>query len=199
MVVANVAGERRAAELAGWARAHWGLDAEFLVSPRAELGVTNGYTRPEALGVDRWLGLTAAKSLVTGAVLVVDCGTAVTVDVLDADGRHRGGLIAPGLDMMREALRTGTRIPPFEDTHFSLDFGVDTASGISAGIMHSISGMVEKALRSARVVVCEEPQVILTGSGAAALSNALEGSLPLRVEPELVMRGLYLSAAEKEK
>jgi type III pantothenate kinase len=62
------------------------------------MGITNGYSQPERLGVDRWLALIAARQLVNGDCIVIDAGSAITVDLLSADGRHLGGAILPGIN-----------------------------------------------------------------------------------------------------
>ena len=102
IVVANVAGPGFAAALTLWSRDHYGVEPEFIVAAAQLLGVRNAYLRPGTLGVDRWLGLIAAWRRAPSAALIVNSGTALTVDALDGNGRHRGGLIVPGVQMMTE-------------------------------------------------------------------------------------------------
>jgi len=113
VLVGSVAGPECDRALTAHSRRLWNLEPRFVRARAEALGVTNGYDSPEKLGVDRWLALLAAHADGRGAACVVDCGTAVTIDVLDDAGRHRGGLIVPGLQLMGECLRTRTRIPPF--------------------------------------------------------------------------------------
>lgn len=77
------------------------------------LGVRNGYEHPGLLGVDRWLGVLAGYRLNQGCI-VVDCGSAITMDIVLADGRHQGGYILPGLRLMKESLRLNTRNVPID-------------------------------------------------------------------------------------
>ena len=107
--VSNVAGDQTAEILTHWITFHWKLKPTFIKTSRFECGIINGYKSPEKLGVDRWLALIGAHQLEKGKLCVVDCGTAVTLDVLSANGYHQGGLIIPGVMAMHKAL--------FRDTH----------------------------------------------------------------------------------
>ena len=71
-------------------------------------GVINGYAEPSRLGVDRWLALLAARQLCPGNLVVVDAGTAITLDLLSGDGRHLGGYILPGVERQAQSLWGGT-------------------------------------------------------------------------------------------
>lgn len=103
-----VAGDAVATQLRQWVAARWGAACRFLHAGTAVAGVRNAYRDPARLGADRWAALIGARSCAAGRVCVIDCGTAVTIDVLDAQGIHQGGLIAPGLALMRNSLLTGT-------------------------------------------------------------------------------------------
>src|SRR6202034_3800599 len=83
-------------------------EVEFITAAPEFNGLTNGYLDPSLLGADRWLALIGAWTKASGALCVVDAGTAVKVDAVDAKGQHLGGLIAPGIHMMREALMNKT-------------------------------------------------------------------------------------------
>ena len=67
--------------------------------------VTNGYDQPERLGVDRWLTLIAATQMIDGDCIVIDAGSAITVDLLRADGQHQGGAILPGINTSIDRFR----------------------------------------------------------------------------------------------
>ena len=102
--VANVAGKRLGRDLTTWTREWWSQTPEFIGSTPEACGVRNAYAEPETLGVDRWAALIGAHHQIRGAVCIVDCGTAITLDLLLADGQHRGGLILPGIEMLKRAL-----------------------------------------------------------------------------------------------
>lgn len=106
--LSNVAGEEIASLTSQLLQEQSCVNYRFATTQTQQCGVRNGYRKPQQLGVDRWLAMLAAFHLpqrATGQSLcVVDCGTALTLDVLDATGRHLGGYIAPGLTAMREML-----------------------------------------------------------------------------------------------
>lgn len=192
--VATVAGPAVAERLDAWVRARWGLSARFARTEASRGGVSNGYDRPEDLGVDRWLGLLGLHRHYPLPACLVDCGTAITLDLLDADGRHRGGVIAPGLTAMRRALS--------RDTHAlgliqgrpvpGPCLGRDTVSGIAAGCVLSGAGLVEKCLAELRRESGAAIQLVLTGGDAPAIGGHL--SIPFQSDETIVLRGLLVMA-----
>ena len=135
--------------------------------------------------------MVAAYHLEAGAVCVIDCGTAVTVDVVDADGRHQGGAIMPGKKMMLNALNTKTsRIHASAITNSAQWLGQDTDSCVGAGLLQATLGMIERiamhyAVHDKRGVSC-----LITGGDAQDYANGL--SIPCRYEPDLVLIGLAI-------
>jgi type III pantothenate kinase len=89
----NVTGRAAATCVEDWA----GRSVRWLEASATAGGVRNGYEQPRQLGVDRWAALVGARRLGTGPWVVVGCGTALTIDLLRADGQHLGGYIVPGL------------------------------------------------------------------------------------------------------
>ncbi|HEX5314875.1 MAG TPA: type III pantothenate kinase, partial [Gammaproteobacteria bacterium] len=110
VIVGSVAAQPVTEEFLAACRANWDLDPCELVATREACGVRNAYAEPARLGIDRWAAMIAAYRAHGGAVLLADCGTAVTVDYVAGEGRHVGGLIAPGIGLMRKALASGTRL-----------------------------------------------------------------------------------------
>ena len=108
MLVSNVAGPAMAKTLTQLAKKLFHVNVEFVTAAQEFHGLTNGYLDPTLLGADRWLALIGAWTLARSALCVVDAGTAVKVDSVDANGQHLGGLIAPGIHMMREVLMNKT-------------------------------------------------------------------------------------------
>ena len=105
-------------------------------STREALGVTCGYEEPQRLGVDRWLGALAGHHL-TGGCCSVDCGSAITVDFVLPGGKHLGGYILPGLRLMKESLKLGTRnvaIDPDTEVDTLLAPGRNTVEAVNHGI-----------------------------------------------------------------
>ena len=184
--VANVGGAEVAAVLAAWARGRLGLEPEFAGAERARAGVTNGYAEPERLGVDRWLALLAAWSELDGAGLVVSAGTALTLDLLDDAGRHRGGYIVPGLGLMLQSLLSGTsgvRLEPGPAA--TLAPGHGTAEAVLQGCTAMAVALIERARDSAPL------PVLLAGGDAELLAPWI--TAPVLRRPELVLDGLGIA------
>jgi type III pantothenate kinase len=151
------------------------------------LGVRNAYPEPAKLGVDRWLGLTAGYHAWQGPLCIVGCGTAITVDVITAAGQHLGGLISPGLGLMKEALAQGTASLRPSAAPFPCGLANFTEAAIYNGTLAAATGFIEHALK-------DQPgnlQLVLTGGDAETIASRL--SLPAQVVPDLVLRGLALS------
>lgn len=147
-------------------------------------GVSNGYDDPARLGADRWAALLGARALHAGAAVVVMAGTATTVDALEADGRFRGGLILPGLGLMRRALARNTAGLP-EARGVWRDFPTNTDDAIVSGALEATLGAIERmAHRLAGAEFC----VLLSGGAADALAPRLTPP-PRRVD-NLVLEGL---------
>lgn len=195
VLVASVGDKDFAAELAVWVREVWGAKAEFIRSPSRALGVTNAYAEPAQLGVDRWLTLIAVFNNKQAPACIVDCGTAVTLDVIDRGGQHLGGLILPGFRMMREALLQGTNIPRHQAVADTGLFARDTASAVAAGSIQATAALIDRVLHESNRRLGERPKLILTGSDAAYLQSVL--AEPCDNVPELVMSGLALLAREQ--
>ena len=108
VLVSNVAGPAMAKTLTRLTKKMFRVNVEFVTATPEFHGLTNGYLDPTLLGADRWLALIGAWTKARSALCVVDAGTAVKVDSVDANGQHLGGLIVPGIHMMREALMSKT-------------------------------------------------------------------------------------------
>ena len=142
IVIANVAGESaRKALLAPLSR--WTVEPRWASAQAAQCGVTNGYTEPGQLGVDRWAALVGARHLQRGACLVVNAGTATTVDMLSSQGMFRGGIILPGVELMQRALARNTAGLPLAQGRFAEEPRC-TADAIESGCLHAQAGAIER-------------------------------------------------------
>ncbi|MDR3351834.1 MAG: type III pantothenate kinase [Zoogloeaceae bacterium] len=146
-------------------------------------GVTNGYSAPATLGADRWCALIGARALERRACLVVMAGTATTVDSLDAAGNFLGGMILPGIQMMKESLARGTARLPLADGA-PAPFPRDTQSAIATGCLEAQAGAIERAFSRLPDAAC----CILSGGATPLLAPRL--SLPLLQRPNLVLEGM---------
>jgi len=161
-------------------------DADIvLVKSQAQaFGVINAYQQPGKLGVDRWLSLIAVWQQYQSPACIVDCGTAITVDLIDADGRHQGGLISPGLTLMKKSLGQGTDALPFSETSHVLGLASCTEAAIYSGTLMAAIGLIEQVLTKQP----KNTQLILTGGDAEFIAEQL--GIASIVEPDLVLRGL---------
>ena len=153
---------------------------------REMAGVRIGYAEPARLGVDRALALVGARERASGWVLVVGVGTALTVDLLDADGRHHGGAIAPSPTLMREALHARAPQLPV-DGGMAAAFGTDTVDALAGGCLGAALGLIERSCRQATALAGRPPAIVLHGGGAEELVAKVEGAVHA---PSLVMEGL---------
>lgn len=201
ILACNVAGPAVAAAIETLA-ARLAVPLAWFSSSAAAAGVVNGYDTPPQLGADRWAALLGARALHAGPAVVVMAGTATTVDVLEADGRFRGGLILPGLELMRRALARHTAGLP-EARGSYRDCPTNTDDAIVGGAVHATLGAIERMARRVASAgpghgegsgMAEHFLVLLSGGAADALAPHLE--LPLRRVDNLVLEGLARSAVQ---
>jgi type III pantothenate kinase len=149
-------------------------------------GVHNAYQQPEKLGVDRWLALVAVRNYYQLPACIVDCGTAITVDLIDADGKHQGGLISPGLTLMKKSLATGTEALQFHETSYEFGPANFTEAAIYSGTLAAAAGLIEHVLTKQSSAM----QLILTGGDAEIIATQL--AIKPIVDTDLVLRGLAI-------
>ncbi len=160
----------------------------FLDPAERCFGVTLAYKDPGTLGADRLAALIAAKVRYEGSTCIVDCGTAVTVDVLDPGGMHRGGVIFPGLASMRAALETDTAIDLHEEAGGLAIPATSTRDAIYSGCLSAVAGGINQAVDRMQAEGSPFDQVILTGGDAELLMPLL--AQPVIHEPDWVLEGL---------
>lgn len=190
--VSNVAGADIAEHLSKWVAARWGVLPRFARAEAARCGVVNGYENPGQLGVDRWVGLIGLKGHYPLPACLADCGTALTFDVLDAGGRHLGGLIAPGPAAMRRVLLQETRGIGEVDGGAAEGLGRNTAAGVAGGVLRACAGLVEKSAREAAGRLGRTPTLVLAGGDGEAIGRYLD--IPHRFDGDLVLEGLLILA-----
>ena len=185
IIISNVAGEGAHDLLVNWTSI---FDAAplWVRAENERCGVKNRYERPETLGSDRWAALIAARALHAGACLVVNAGTATTVDMLSAEGVFLGGAILPGVELMRFVLHEHTGRLPVQEGRLS-EAPRNTLDAIETGCRHAQAGAVERMYR----VFSETagaPLCIVAGGAGRALADQL--SMPRRYVENLVLEGL---------
>ena len=167
-----------------------GIDDYYFVDPVCNsFAIELSYADPACLGADRLAALIAANEKFDGGKCIVDCGTAVTIDALDAKGRHCGGVILPGLASMQHTLSVDTAIKHSEPSKKFDVLSTTTQDAIHTGCVSAIVGgiqyVVEAMQRNASF-----PRVIVTGGGAVLVLDKL--SQKVEHEPALVLDGLKI-------
>jgi type III pantothenate kinase len=153
------------------------------------------YAEPTHLGVDRFLALLAASERTDGPWLVVSIGSAVTVDLLGADGKHFGGLIAPSPEHMREALASRFAALDLPEG-VAGDFARDSADAVASGIRGAALGLLERSAHAAEALLGMSPTLLATGGGASLLEGWRRTALV--PAPDLVLEGLAIFAQATE-
>lgn len=192
VVVSSVHGPHRRRLLHDWVARQWGCDPHFIQAQARELGVTNCYRDPSALGADRWVALIAARHQSQAAQCVVDCGTAVTVDALSETGEFLGGVILPGINMARAALLANTQEIRVSEGEENGCLARATGDGVAAGTVFGLAGAIERIVAEQRRALGAQTRVLLTGGDAPRLLTLLRGVVAH--EPDLVLKGIKLVA-----
>ena len=189
----NVAGSAVEKALSDELHARFGVELAMVRTAERFGDVVNGYRSMDQLGADRWAAIVGAWYLCRQSVCVVDAGTAVTIDAVTRDGRHQGGIIVPGLALMRAALHKDTSdiydfVRQSEGPLAGGDwFGRDTQSAVERGAVFMLGAAIDKAV-SEMSVAGESPIIVLTGGDADALGPVL--AHPVEHHPLLVLEGL---------
>lgn len=161
---------------------------------RRQAGLQCLYEDPSRLGVDRWLAAIAGwHASNRSACVVVDCGTAVTVEVVFG-GQYQGGYIVPGRPLMADALGRYTERVQVEvqASCATVDPGRSTEESVNRGLIAMLVGLIERSVRSAERSAGVSPSVVLCGGGAPALVEHLD--LPdVHLVDNLVLDGLVLA------
>jgi len=192
IVVANVAGDAVRTSLQKLF-ARWKAEPRWVAATAAQCGVVSRYDDPSQLGADRWAALIGARQLVTGSCLVVNAGTAMTVDALSAQGEFLGGIIVPGFDLMLDALASNTAGLSSERGSFA-SFPRSTRDAITSGAVQALCGAVER-VRATMVSDGQGEPTLLVGGGAGEIVVQRLGR-PVRIADKLVLEGLVRIAQE---
>lgn len=196
VIVSSVAGEDYRKSVHTWVKRRWKISPEFLRAEVQQCGVTNAYSAPQRLGSDRWANLLAVHAHYKGPAVVIDCGTAITIDAIAADGTHLGGLIVPGMDLMAKALTEGTAGVQIHEKD-SQEIGLlarSTESAVSGGVLYAAVSLIDRVSLDLKVELGSAATILLTGGDASRIMPLL--SIKPGHDPELVLKGLALFAEE---
>lgn len=171
-----------------------GISVSSARPSRSMAGVINGYRDNHRLGLDRWLAIIAAYNLCQGACVVVDLGTAITVDLVSPGGEHLGGYIAPGVALLRAQLLAHTRRIHYDAAEAEAALsefapGRDTAEAVERGCLLMARSYVSSQIGLAKNHLGQDAIVYVTGGDAALAADLSE----VRCVPDLVFRGLAIA------
>lgn len=197
VLLASVAEADAAQPIMAWCATRWQTETEVIRPLGEAYGVTNAYREPERLGVDRWLALIAARARATQAAFVVDCGSAVTLDVLDQRGVHLGGLIVPGLTMMTESLTRCAQIKLDAEPDWEAPLlARDTTNAVRGGTLYAAVALIDRVLSDVSTELAQPMQHLITGGDAQRMLPLLRH--PFEHRPDLVLEGLAVVARATE-
>lgn len=179
--------------LSRWFHDRWAIRPEFIMAVKVLAGVSNGYANPEMLGVDRWLAMVAAYNRFKSSVCVIDCGTAVTVDVIDSKGVHKGGLIMPGLQLMHDSLFSNTsKLVP--GMGVAAELATNTQDAIESGCNQLLASGLDGICRKQQAIYSDMKIVVTGGDGENV--NKIMQSNGVFVST-LVLDGLLMAATQE--
>jgi type III pantothenate kinase len=201
--VANVGCENLNIELSKWISSNWLCPLHIIQSTTETAGVTNGYDIPAQLGVDRWLAVIAAHHMFKSNksnICIFDCGTAITMDLININGLYLGGLIFPGLSLLRSSLVTNTANCNIGELK---NFDINTrmvATNTSDGILLGSLSMVISLIKYQHLRLIDDlgfdPMVIITGGDAPLVVPYL--SEVCHHLPHLVLEGISIMLKNNE-
>jgi type III pantothenate kinase len=175
--------------LTAWLVEHQQIASTVVPSKKNACGIRNNYNNIEQLGADRWVAALGARSLhAQGDLIIIDIGTALTIDWLSADNTFEGGVILPGFRLMHDALVGKTAGIESEYLDNRQIIGKSTSECVNSGIGYGLAGAVERIVEEMRITINKPVSILLTGGGAEVLSSRM--NLDAEYHPHLVLLGL---------
>ena len=164
----------------------------LIIGKDIPLPITCWIDEPDKVGTDRVVAAAAAYDVVGDAVIVVDCGTAVTIDLVDERGVFKGGVICPGFEISAKALKDNTaQLPKVEISKPAGPYGRNTTEAINCGIYYSAVGAIQEIIRRYAEELGKWPQTVITGSAAKVIAD--DCSFIDNYVPHLVVNGIVLA------
>ena len=185
----RVGGDEAVAAIDQWIGNHWGATVQWLQTQAIGGGIRVTYDDPAQLGADRWLAMVGARAANYLPACVVDCGTAITLDVVDSQGRHQGGLILPGLAAQQTGLASVAPSLPTVALAAKTPFlTTNTRDALASGHLHGTAMALQGLIRRCMAESAERLTPLLTGGDATLLARYLD--MDVRLRPDLVLEGL---------
>lgn len=176
-----------------WSEIEW----QQLSGDSPYTGMRTLYQEPAKLGADRWAAVIGARALSKNNTLIVNTGTATTIDLLGSNGVHYGGWILPGLSLMQTSLQSQTAQLPLAERHVSsFGFGINTNDAITSGCDAAQIGAIVQAIQLSKKLNCPVEKIWLDGGNAKVLAQIItqshaELALGAEVTDGLVLRGVW--------
>lgn len=190
---ASVVDAVREAQVAAAVETAFAAPVLWLRTPASACGVRNAYAEPQRLGVDRFLAMVAAYADGRAPCVLAGIGTALTLDALAADGRHLGGLIAPGPQLMQQAVLGATAQVRPQQPGRVLELADNTADALASGCWQAAAALIERFTERMADRLGGMPALSLGGGDAEALLPLL--THPASVISDGVLHGLAVWAA----
>ena len=189
--LASVLDTERQTLLEACLQERFGAAVTRFVSQALGGGVTNAYAQPERLGDDRWLALIGALDMAIGDCIVIDAGSAITLDLLRSDGQHLGGAILPGVNTSPERFRQIFNYIDFDDPAVAGgdEPGCSTEAAIQIDYPHRSLDRLRDLVTNWKQRLDHNAGILLAGGDAPRVQAELEH--PSRIVPDLVFRGIY--------
>lgn len=188
-VIASVSHEKITATIKQWCFSN-NIDCTQVVSEIAKHKVVSGYDNPTLLGVDRWLALVGAAELFPSTnVLIIDAGTATTVDFMLETGEHRGGWILAGIEMLvSSVLKQTAQVKMNGRNEASISLGFNTCDNVNNAAWGATVGMINLAILEIQKQGKVVDKVVITGGNGPALASFI--AYPTVLVHDLVFIGL---------
>lgn len=175
---------------------YWPIEPRWISALPRQCGVSNGYVNPFQLGSDRWAALVAAWSIQQQSCLVINVGTAMTIDALSIEGKFIGGIILPGQQLMFESLESNTQLDSFQNGCYE-DFPCNSSNAIYNGVIHSLIGAMERMhFLLSQYSNQSVGNCIISGGGSTLLLPYIK--LPYQAINNLVLEGLKIIASDTQ-
>lgn len=169
-----------------------------VVGRDVESGIKNLYRNPRQVGTDRLVNTRAAYELYGGECIVVDFGTAITIDIVNKKRQYIGGVIAPGPGISLSALYEKTALLPKVAIRKPKGIlGKETSESMIIGIVVGFSGLCDGIVQKLKKRYCRDARVIITGGFSSLIGSYCESAD--KIDANLTLKGLQLIASENEK
>ena len=187
--VSSVGSEQALNAIVEWSIETHGLKPNVIQVSDSSCGIRNNYLTRDTLGVDRWVAAIGARVVIpAGHVIIVDAGTAVTIDWLSDDNIYEGGVILPGLSLMHASLNSKTAGIKSIYTQADKIIGRTTEECVNSGVSYGLIGGVERVIEEMMLKIPEPATILLTG-GSASILMAMS-KLEMSLQENLVLLGV---------